>query len=382
MKTPGYRIRFGPVTVAVEADASLQPVLDALRAWLPADTTAGEPAVRMRLHAEPLSSRPSGARVWIANGSPAWWDGKAWDAVVSGSAAGKTTQWDLYPHESATIAGTRFVPDAITSMAHAHALGRAGIRASAVLYGHLLPAAQMALLAEGATLVHASSLAGPNETGILVLGWGGAGKTSASTSLYFRQPDRWKYMSDDLAIVSRDGTLFRSPVPMNVFPYNTDRFPQLEAFVHEGAGLADKLHWDLRRRILGRKAVARRFAPIERYLGPDATRLTDVVELERRDIAEPTIEASDAARVATEARRVLAHELARGFNAMRELQRQYPNILPPYPQPEAALDLAADILRAAMSGVRATRITLPQQTPPDDVGRLVERVTSSHAQDS
>lgn len=356
-----HRIQFGPATIALAADADTASVLTALSRWMPGEEVVAEPDVvfHLLLHPEAAPAPPA----------VGWWDGKSWFAALRRNAAHLV--WNLHPRESALFRATRVVPDAVVRAAHIHHFGRAEMRASALLYGHLLPGAQLALLARGATLVHASSLVGPRGRGVLVLGRGGAGKTSASTSLYMRQPDRWRSMSDDLAIVSADGMLHRSPVPINVFPYNTERFDELAAVVANEASVADRMHWWLRARLLGPSGVARRFAPLADFTGPASVPLAAVVDLVRADVAAPEVSTLDAQSVVAEACRVLDHELARGLRPMRRLSSEGVRNLP-FAHPDEQLALVTSMLNGAFSGCTVTHITLPRFTPPDVVGRLVE----------
>lgn len=363
-------VRFGPASISLQSDAAAEPVVAALARWLPCERETQDADVALTVHSTRLESESGDAA------SAQWWDGKAWEASLRRETRG--ISWTVTPRENSVVAATRFVPDAAIRVAHVHRFGRVEMRASALLYGHILPGAELALLQRGATLVHASSLTGPLGGGVLVLGWGGAGKTSASTSLYLRQPGRWRAMSDDLAIVSRDGLLHRSPVPINVFPYNTELFPELAAYVTKGAGFADRQQWQWRARLLGGSGVARRFAPFAEFVGPPSAPLKAVVELRREDVSTPIVEAADAKQIAAEARRVLAHELARGFRPMNRLYEEGRQGLP-FPSPDAQLDAAEAILLAATAHCRVVRITLPRRTPPTQVGALVEQVVQGVA---
>jgi hypothetical protein len=370
MSTASRCIRFGPATVSVEAATDVESVVAALTRWLPSEAASARPDVAFTVRAR----RGAAPRDPLA---VTWWDGKAWQAELQRRETG--LEWMVSPRENGVVGATRFVPDAVIRIAHVHGFGRDEIRASALLYGHLLPAAQLALLRHEATLVHASSLVGPRGGGVLVLGWGGAAKTSASTSLYVRQPERWRSMSDDLAIVSRDGRLHRSPVPVNVFPYNTELFPELAAITAAGAGLVDRAHWRWRARLLGPSGVARRFAPFAEFQGPPTAPLAAVVELQRRDIPAPIVEPADAAAIAAEARRVLAHELARGFGPMQRLHASRDAASLPFAHPDVQLAEAEAHLIAAVARCRIARISLPLRTPPAEVGQLVERVVADVA---
>lgn len=354
------RMRFGPSTIAVSADLPSQSVLAALTRWMPAEDIAATPDIEFRLRASALAE---------SNRDATWWDGKAWSAQLH--AEPTHLVWTLTPRETLLFRATRVVPDIAVRMAHIHHFGRREMRAGAALYGHLLPGAQLALLEREATLVHASSLVGPRGRGVLVLGRGGAGKTSASTSLYMRQPNRWRSMSDDLAIVSRDGLLYRSPVPINVFPYNTERFPELSQVVSRESSRADRAHWWLRSRLIGSDGVARRFAPLPEFLGPPTAQLAAIVDLKREDVATATVCTIDADVVIAEACRVLDHELARGFRPMRRLYAEGRRDLP-FAHPDDQLAAVASTLASAFNSCQLTHISIPRQTPPDAVGRLVE----------
>jgi hypothetical protein len=321
-------------------------------------------------------SRGRAASAATASG---WWDGKAWDAIPSRDEASGMLRWRVFLHESPFVWATRVVPDAAIRWAHVLRFSRAEILANALLYGHVLPAAQEALRNRNATLVHASAVASVSGDAVLVLGRGGAGKTSASTQLYIRQPDRWRYMSDDLAVLSADGTLYRSPVPLNIFPYNTQRFPELWNLLASRMSPSDRLHWHVRRTIFGVGGTARRRPPFSEYLGPATARIRQVVELDRVDVPLPVTQAADIARVASEARDVLAHELRRGFNGISRWRAAAAPGSMPLPDPSVALDDAERVMRSAFRAARLYRIALPLLAPPDAVGEVIEHTIGTDA---
>jgi hypothetical protein len=372
-------LRFGPATVEVQAEQCFADVLEALSDWLeyaPDDEVAA-PDVSVVLSQGRAAGRVGRARAWSTAQGSGWWDGKAWDAVLLREGAGGVLRWVLSLHESRALWATRVVPNAVIGWAHAHRFGRAQMLANAALYGHLLPAAQEALRLHNSTLVHASAVTGPSGDAVLILGRGGAGKTSASTQLYIRQPERWRYMSDDLAVLSADGILYRSPVPLNIFPYNTERFPELWDLLAAEMSPWDRLQWSLRRRILGAAATARRRPPFSSYLGPPTARIRQVVELERADILSPVAEAGDVRRVVREARNVLAHELARGFLGVASVRALAKQGVVPLPDPTTALDDAERVMERAFGLARLHRIQLPRFASPDAVGEIVERTIAA-----
>lgn len=365
----GFTVRFGPVVMRVDGEDPFRSVLDALQSWLTTDEGAGLSVPDVHITLRAASATRSSATAWRSDATLGWWDGKAWDATLTSGASG-SLHWELALHEGALVRAVRWSPNWAVRLAHVHYFGYDEILASAVLYGHLLAAAQIALGARGATLVHASSLARPNGESVLILGWGGSGKTSASSQLYMRQPTRWRYMSDDLAIVARDGSVHRSPVPMNVFPYNTGLFPELEGLILDDLDVLSRWQWKARASWLGSSHVARRRAPFTRFLGPDRGILRDVIALERAEVADAVVSASGASQLASEARVVLAHELRRGFAGI-DAALNLPGVGAPVAAPASILQAAEETLAAAFDGVRTQRIVLPTAAPPNSVGRVV-----------
>lgn len=368
--TSAITLGFGPATVQVKAEQPYSDVLESLAEWIehrPSEQDES-PDVRIVL---------SSGRVAPAIADIGWWDGKAWDAVPSRDEASGMLLWRVFLHEAPFVRATRIVPDVAIRWAHVLGFGRAQILANAVLYGHVLPAAQEALRNCNATLVHASAVASVDGDAVLVLGRGGAGKTSASTQLYIRKPDRWRYMSDDLAVLAADGTLYRSPVPLNIFPYNTQRFPELWSLLTSTMSPMDRLQWQVRRTIFGVGGAARRLPPFEKYLGPATARVRQVVELARVDVPLPVTQTADSARVAREARDVLMHELRRGFNGISRWRAETGPKSMALPDPSAALDDAERVMRSAFCSARLHRIAVPLLAPPDEVGAVVERTISA-----
>lgn len=368
-------LRFGPATVQVRVDEAYSCVLNSLAKWFEhsSNEEVETPDVSVVLSPGRAPHRQARTRVCSSAHGDGWWDGKAWDAIPSRNEALGTLEWRLFLHESPVLLATRLVPDAVIRWAHAHRFGRSEMLASAALYGHLLPAAQEALRGYNATLVHASAVTSARGDAVLMLGRGGAGKTSASTQLYIRKSDRWRYMSDDLAVVSADGTLYRSPVPLNIFPYNTERFPELWGLLAADMSRSDRLQWQVRRALLGASATARRRSPFRQYIGPPIARIRQVVELDRADIPSPTVEEADPLRVAEEARNVLAHELRRGFDGISRMRTAAGPESPPLTDPLAALDDAERVMRQAFGSARLHRICLSRMARPDAVSAIVER---------
>jgi len=71
----------------------------------------------------------------------------------------------------------------------------------------------------------------------------------------------WKFLSDDMSILSRDGVLYLNSAPIAVYPYNLKGLPHLHRRISELQSLGGRIHWHLWNRILGESRVGRRIFP-------------------------------------------------------------------------------------------------------------------------
>lgn len=92
------------------------------------------------------------------------------------------------------------------------------------------------------SLVHAAVLA-VNGRAIMLAGTGGTGKTSALLSL--RKKENVSFVSDDIAIVSKNGFIYPNLAWPKIYGYNLSSYITKEELL-EGRGIVDRLQFNLR----------------------------------------------------------------------------------------------------------------------------------------
>lgn len=110
------------------------------------------------------------------------------------------------------------------------------------------------------SLIHAATLS-LNGEAILLAGTGGTGKTSAMLAL--RKSKGLSFVSDDMAVVSRDGYVYPNLAWPKVYGYNLSDYITREELLH-GRRLLDKLQFGFRMR-RNPKTVRRKVRPDRLY---------------------------------------------------------------------------------------------------------------------
>ena len=143
------------------------------------------------------------------------------------------------------------------------------------------PVWQARMLKKGVTFLHSGSVS-IDGSAIALTGWGGAGKTSATTALV-RKSDNIQFLSDDLAIVTSQGELYPYYKSSVIYPYNTEDGALLESDFLNGS--IDQLQWKVGKYKNGKKGVRRRIPPKKLFSGqvgsPGSRSLEKVVYLSR-----------------------------------------------------------------------------------------------------
>ena len=133
-------------------------------------------------------------------------------------------------------------------------------------YTTFWPLIHLELLSSDSAFIHAS-VVDDGETGIVVSGTGGSGKTSTTFELL--KDTGCRYLSEDFGIVSNTGKSFRSPRFATI--YHSDYQygqPHLVRYVDNKLTGIDKMHWNMQVR---RGANPRRKTPPEMILGKEKT---------------------------------------------------------------------------------------------------------------
>lgn len=150
-----------------------------------------------------------------------------------------------------------------------------------LVYDVFEPIWQARMLKTGASFLHAGSVS-VNGHGVALTGWGGAGKTSATSTL-IRQSDEINFLSDDLAIITSQGELYPYYKSSVIYPYNTEG--QIISESEFLSGFSDRLQWKIHKWRGGKKGVRRRIPPKtlfgEQLGSPSPVELDKVVYLSR-----------------------------------------------------------------------------------------------------
>lgn len=168
--------------------------------------------------------------------------------------------------------------------------------------------------------IHASSFA-KDDRCVAVLAWGGVGKTTSMLKMVLE--NGWLYLGDDLPMLDADGVVWRSPLRLQVYAYNTLGEPLLHHALLAGRGPFDRLSWELRLRLRGPRKVRRRILA-EELFGAEkvahSARLTHAIFAERANVAEFSLFPAERGEVAERAASTLMRELDPYHTIFRALE--------------------------------------------------------------
>jgi acyl CoA:acetate/3-ketoacid CoA transferase alpha subunit len=228
---------------------------------------------------------------------------------------------------------------------------------------------QSCQIAKKQTYLHASSMTRDGR-GVVIAGWGGVGKTTSVLKLVTEHG--WKYMSDDLALVSDDGTLYRHPKRIQIYAYNLIGQPALKAGLMKGRGIADRLSWNIRLQLRGVKGVRRRVSA-EEFFGDEhvgtSVQASELFLMERAACASIEVHPLELDQAVDRMTATLLHELSPFTdvnNACRAggLQIGVPSI-------ETTLKSTSQILQKAFDGVKPKLVRVPPKTGPNELADVM-----------
>jgi hypothetical protein len=230
---------------------------------------------------------------------------------------------------------------------------------------------QLAHLRQGSSYLHASTFT-RGSRGVAVAAWGGIGKTT--TMLKLVMEDGWRFLSDDLGLLRRDGALFRSPKWMQIYGYNLQGEPRLSRTLLSGRSLLDRLSWERRLRSAGPHRVRRRVSA-EALFGEGGVarggHLTDVFFLERTDDDRITSHPIDAVTCADRCATILLEELQPVTTlaiAQHATSRQ-----PVLPPAEAFRVECRSVLQEAFSRTSLRAVHVPLGASPGDLATFFRK---------
>lgn len=115
------------------------------------------------------------------------------------------------------------------------------------------------------SLVHASALQASDGRGVMVMGTGGVGKTSAELELVLRHG--YRFLADDIAFLGQDGTLHPHLAFPKIYAYNVLGDADLRRRVMAGRSAGDRAWWRAQTRIRPPSRIRRRADPAELFEG-------------------------------------------------------------------------------------------------------------------
>jgi len=238
--------------------------------------------------------------------------------------------------------------------------------AKVILYNDIEPLIHQALLEEGAGFIHASCVS-KNGQGLVLSGWGGAGKTSAATNLI--ETGDWNFVSDDLCLVSSDGLSQPYLKRVQLYPYNIDS--QDEQRTLEEASFRDRLNWRLRATVLGEKSVRRRIAPSDQYpISNKDVNISALIYLIREDRRDLTFETEELTLMARRAAATIGHEYETHIRDLRPLVATHPSV---WPSGEDFIEGSAEMYERAFESAACRLVRVPQTATPAELAEYLQR---------
>lgn len=117
--------------------------------------------------------------------------------------------------------------------------------------------------------LHSSAFQGQDGGVTLIGGTGGVGKTSLALELCRNRG--YRFLADDISVVSTDGHVWPNLAFPKIYRYNVAGDPALHRTIFSGSSAADRLQWKARGRLLGPDKARRRVSPVDLYGGYSRT---------------------------------------------------------------------------------------------------------------
>jgi serine kinase of HPr protein (carbohydrate metabolism regulator) len=278
----------------------------------------------------------------------------------------------------------RMAPEALLRCADWNHLTRFETTAKNFVYDMFDYLTQIVQLPLGQSHLHASSFE-KDGRGVAIIAWGGVGKTTAMLKLVLE--DGWRYLSDDLVTIDRDGMLWRSPKRLQIYAYNVANQERIRNVLMSGRSMVDRASWTLRRVVRGPKRVRRRVSA-EDLFGADATaahaRLTTAIYIERVDDSGFSTNNLTVARLADRAAATVMSEIQPFVDlsmAMHSGDRH-----PVLPGIEAMYEATRSVLAEGFASVRPLAVRIPLSAGPDEISGylrpLLQRTAAVPAEES
>jgi hypothetical protein len=192
---------------------------------------------------------------------------------------------------------------------HRDFYSREKMAAKAVIYGLFDGLLHIELLQKGAAFIHASAIE-KDDKAYVFPAWGGAGKTS--TILQLLKEEDYRFLGDDLSIISQDGLCYLNPKHIHIYPYNLVDDDYLNKKLMENKSFIDKFQWSYMKRFASPGYIRRRVPPDEMF-GKNKVSLKSeinkVVLLARTNSGEFSLEELDSSVCAEKCTSIMMFEI-------------------------------------------------------------------------
>lgn len=236
------------------------------------------------------------------------------------------------------------------------------------IFDHLT---QLVHLEQGASYLHASSFEKDGRA-VALVAWGGIGKTTSLLKLV--SEDNWRFLSDDLGLIDRDGILWRTPKKMQIYAYNIEGQPGLKQRLLGGRTPVDRASWTYRRVKKGPKGVRRRVSGAE-FFGPSLagtpTKLTDLFFIERANVKKFERRSIGVAEIARQSAVILLDELQPFVEHATALHSG--DFRPILSRPDVFYQNCFNIMRQAFAGQNPDLIRIPLKAGPDELADFLRK---------
>jgi hypothetical protein len=222
----------------------------------------------------------------------------------------------------------------------------------------------------GQSYVHASAMCREGR-GIAFLAWCGVGKTTALLKLC--SEDGWKYLSDDLALIDDEGTLYRTPRKIQLYAHNLAEDARLTERLLKSSTMLDRAAWQYHLKRNGTSGVRRRVAP-EVLFGSDgvaaSARLSDLVFLD--SVSQPgcTVFPMTAEAMAARMAPIVLAELDPFTTLFREAEANGVRL---FRDPRDTQEKTRQILSKAFANARPIGIKVGPGTTPSILADVIRR---------
>lgn len=239
------------------------------------------------------------------------------------------------------------------------------MHAKKIMYGVIEPILLAEFSARRKTLIHCSTVVSGSGEALMFPAWGGVGKTSLM-SYYLL--NGWKYLCDDIAVLSDDGTLYHYPLPMHIYGYHKYVCQDMYRRLYDGMNAKERFIWDLSMKLKKSDAMSRWVTPEQIYGRENIAMkagLKAVIHMQRSSESSPIefhpCPAADAARYT-------AGTIQNEIPDILKLT-SHPNAaagLPCFPDTERTLHSLKETAEKAFSGAEVYEMILGRKTTPEE----------------